>query len=83
MENLSHTSEIQPCMNNQRWLLISCCIFPHQAELQEVVGEGEADDPVTVSSPSSDTAESSQAEAPESPPLQVQCTLLALCQHCN
>ncbi|XP_036938809.1 coiled-coil and C2 domain-containing protein 1B isoform X4 [Acanthopagrus latus] len=42
------------------------------AELQEVVGEGEADDPVTVSSPSSDTAESSQAETPESPPLQQQ-----------
>ncbi|XP_073348051.1 coiled-coil and C2 domain-containing protein 1B isoform X2 [Pagrus major] len=42
------------------------------AELQEVVGEGEADDPVTVSSPSSDTAESSQAETPESAPPQQQ-----------
>ncbi|XP_019130084.2 coiled-coil and C2 domain-containing protein 1B isoform X2 [Larimichthys crocea] len=37
------------------------------AELQEVVGEGEAEDAVTVSSPSSAAAESSQAETPESP----------------
>ncbi|TKS79557.1 Coiled-coil and C2 domain-containing protein 1B [Collichthys lucidus] len=36
------------------------------AELQEVVGEGEAEDAVTVSSPSSAAAESSQAETPES-----------------
>ncbi|XP_041804284.1 coiled-coil and C2 domain-containing protein 1B isoform X2 [Chelmon rostratus] len=40
------------------------------AELQEVVGEGEAEDALTVSSPSSATAESSQAETPESPPPQ-------------
>ncbi|KAI3374691.1 hypothetical protein L3Q82_021263 [Scortum barcoo] len=38
------------------------------AELQEVVGEGEDEDAETVSS----TAESSQAETPESPPLQQQ-----------
>ncbi|XP_039999794.1 coiled-coil and C2 domain-containing protein 1B isoform X2 [Xiphias gladius] len=37
------------------------------AELQEVVGEGEAEDAATVSSTSSDTVESSQAETPESP----------------
>ncbi|XP_044075924.1 coiled-coil and C2 domain-containing protein 1B isoform X2 [Siniperca chuatsi] len=40
------------------------------AELQEVVGEGEAEDAVAVSSTSSATAESSQAETPESPPPQ-------------
>lgn len=41
------------------------------AELQEVVGEGEAEDAVTVSSTSSaTTAESSQAATPESPPPQ-------------
>ncbi|XP_078120511.1 coiled-coil and C2 domain-containing protein 1B isoform X2 [Sander vitreus] len=37
------------------------------AELQEVVGEGEAEDAVTVSPTSSLTAESSQAEKPKSP----------------
>uniref|UniRef100_A0A665XB43 Coiled-coil and C2 domain-containing protein 1B n=1 Tax=Echeneis naucrates TaxID=173247 RepID=A0A665XB43_ECHNA len=36
--------------NSQSWLLISCCIFPHQAELQEVVGEGQAEDVATISS---------------------------------
>lgn len=51
--------------------------FPHQAELQEVVGEGVAEDALTVSSPSSATAEPSQAETPESPPPQVQCVLLS------
>ncbi|XP_070830989.1 coiled-coil and C2 domain-containing protein 1B isoform X1 [Chaetodon trifascialis] len=40
------------------------------AELQEVVGEGEAEDAVTVSSPSSAAAEPSQPETPESPPPQ-------------
>ncbi|XP_070775003.1 coiled-coil and C2 domain-containing protein 1B [Enoplosus armatus] len=42
------------------------------AELQEVVGEGEAEDAVTVSCTSSATAESSQAETPESSPPQQQ-----------
>ncbi|XP_078120512.1 coiled-coil and C2 domain-containing protein 1B isoform X3 [Sander vitreus] len=59
-------------MNNRSWLLISCCNLPHQAELQEVVGEGEAEDAVTVSPTSSLTAESSQAEKPKSPLTQQQ-----------
>ncbi|CAJ1072540.1 coiled-coil and C2 domain-containing protein 1B isoform X1 [Xyrichtys novacula] len=42
------------------------------AELQEVVGEGEAEDDATVSSTSSATAESPKAETPESPEPQVQ-----------
>ncbi|KAG7220920.1 hypothetical protein INR49_017770, partial [Caranx melampygus] len=42
------------------------------AELQEVVGEGEAEDVATVSSASSATIESSQVETPESPPPQKQ-----------
>nr|XP_046263639.1 coiled-coil and C2 domain-containing protein 1B isoform X2 [Scatophagus argus] len=41
------------------------------AELQEVVGEGEAEDAVTVSSSSSAPAESSPAETPASPQPQV------------
>lgn len=76
MENLPQTlfSEIQPCM----WTIKAVCcsvavFFLHQAELQEVVGEG-GEDAVTVSSTSSATAECSQAETPESPPLQVQCS---------
>uniref|UniRef100_UPI0037E8A401 coiled-coil and C2 domain-containing protein 1B n=1 Tax=Semicossyphus pulcher TaxID=241346 RepID=UPI0037E8A401 len=42
------------------------------AELQEVVGEGEAEEAVTVSSMSSSTAVSPQAETPESSPPQQQ-----------
>ncbi len=72
MEILSHVSTHSRVLNNQSRLLISCCVFPHQAELQEVVGEGEAEDAVTTSSPSSSTAESPQIETPESPPPQVQ-----------
>lgn len=45
----------------------------YQAELQEVVGEEEAED---VSSTSSALAESSKGETPESPAAQVQYTLL-------
>lgn len=45
----------------------------YQAELQEVVGEEEAED---VSSTSSAPAESSKGETPESPAAQVQYTLL-------
>lgn len=42
-----------------------------------MVGEGEAEDAATVSSTSSDTVESSQAETPESPQPQVQYVLLS------
>lgn len=49
-------------------------LLPHQAELEEVVGEGEDEDALTVSSPSAATAESSAAGTPESPPPQVQHT---------
>uniref|UniRef100_A0A665XBZ3 Coiled-coil and C2 domain-containing protein 1B n=1 Tax=Echeneis naucrates TaxID=173247 RepID=A0A665XBZ3_ECHNA len=54
--------------NSQSWLLISCCIFPHQAELQEVVGEGQAEDVATISSMSAAVVEFSQLEK-ESPSL--------------
>lgn len=52
-------------MNNQKLTVdqLLYFFFPHQAELQEVVGEGETEDDVTASFTSSATAESSQAES--------------------
>lgn len=63
------------CVHRESLLLIGCIFFlpPYQAELQEVVGEEEAED---VSSTSSAPAESSKGETPESPAAQVQYTLL-------
>lgn len=70
MKNSSLTLTLY--VNHQSWNLFSCCIFLDQAELQEVVGEDEDEDAVTVSSTSSASVQSSQAETPECPPLQVQ-----------
>lgn len=63
------------CVHRESLLLIGCIFFLplYQAELQEVVGEEEAED---VSSTSSAPAESSKGETPESPAAQVQYTLL-------
>lgn len=63
------------CVHRESLLLIGCIFFSplYQAELQEVVGEEEAED---VSSTSSAPAESSKGETPESPAAQVQYTLL-------
>lgn len=62
------------CVHRESLLLIGCIFFfspLYQAELQEVVGEEEAED---VSSTSSAPAESSKGETPESPAAQVQYT---------
>lgn len=75
METSIHT---QLCLQVGKYLLlISFCILSHQAELQEVVGEGETEEAETASCTSSATAESSQAATPESP--QVQHMLHAAC----
>lgn len=69
-------SEIQLCVCTEKAYCWSVAFFfspLYQAELQEVVGEEEAED---VSSTSSAPAESSKGETPESPAAQVQYTLL-------
>lgn len=60
---------------------MSFCVLPHQAELQEVVGDEEAEDAETVSSPSpspSASAKPPPATTPESPAMQVQHMLIIL-----
>lgn len=55
--------------------------LPHQAELQEVVGDEEAEDAESASSPSpspSAAAKPPPAATPESPAMQVQHTLFIL-----
>lgn len=77
-ENSSHTLHFwNPALHVQSKFSVDQLLYFHQAELQEVVGEGEAEDIETLSSPSESSAESSKAETPESPHPQVQHFLIS------